>query len=264
MKWRIINDRREIIRPTCDKRASKEPAILLAKTFELELKTAKVIAWEATAREMLQSLKQLSSSQQLPQRWVLKPNNSTGRALLVEGDPDWDALESALNSWSRPSSFEGLHWMWGYAIAKSGFIVEEWIGSEGVPPIELSAWMIHGKAEFFTLQRWEKEGLQRNHYNAKWEEVPSWNTVPGGHLDITAPPTFIKEVLPFFSALSVGWDLVRVDLYFEHGHVWLSEIIPYPTDGLLKRRGVGPEMFDQTVGALWHLPSLESVREGNP
>ena len=262
MQWRIINDRRAILKDSCDKIAMGEHVRRIAVTKNLSLKVPQLLATGHSRDEMTSALRQLSESGQLPVRWVLKPNNSSGRALLIDGPPDWGLVNRAMSEWSEVSRFVGLHWIWSYAVAQPGFIAEEWIGSSSTPPVELSAWMVGGAARFFSLQRWEVDGLRRNHYNEQWEEVPAWNTIPGQKLDISVPPHFFTQVLPCLTALGEGWDLLRIDLYYEQGTVWFGEMTSYPAEGLLSREGV--EWFNEDVGRHWQLPSLNSVREGNP
>ena len=263
MQWRIINDRRELLRHSCDKLAAKELAIALAAKKNLTIRVARVIAWHQSGEEILRTLRELSSRGALPPRWVLKPNASSSRALLIDGAPDWELLRTTLRAWSQPSKFtgSGLHWIWPYTTAQKGFLAEEWVGTTASPPIEIFGYMIRGSLPFYTLQRWESDGLRRNHYNAQGEVVLGWNTVPSRPLDASAPEKIMQEVFPYLRALSVGWDFIRIDLYYEKGEVWLGEFTPFPSEGL--PGGENAKAFDVTVGALWQLPSLENVREGN-
>lgn len=264
MQWRIINDRRDRLRYTCDKLASKELAITLAAKENLTLHVTNVIAFHETGDQMLGTLQELSGRGALPERWVLKPNASSSRALLIDGAPDWELIRTTLRAWSQQSKFtgSGLHWIWPYATAREGFLAEEWVGTGATPPIEISGCMIGGALAFWTVQRWDSDGLRRNHYNARGELVPGWNSVPAAKLDIDAPESLIQEVLPYLRALSAGWDFIRVDLYSEADKVWLGELTPYLSEGLEASKNA--KEFDIAVGKLWQLPSLESVREGNP
>jgi len=264
MQWRIINDRRDRLRHTCDKLASKELAITLAAKENLTLHVANVIAFHETGDQMFRNLQGLSERGVLPPRWVLKPNASSSRALLIDGAIDWELIRTTLRAWSHQSKFtgSGLHWIWPYTTAKKGFLAEDWVGTTATPPIEVAACMVGGKLAFWTVQRWDSDGLRRNHYNAQGKVVSGWNSTRSSELDISAPERFIQEVLPYLYALSAGWDLIRVDLYYEGGKVWLGELTPFPAEGL--EASENAKEFDMAVGALWQLPPLESVREGNP
>ena len=264
MQWRIINDRRDRLRYTCDKLASKELAITLAAKENLTLHVANVIAFHETGDQMFRNLQGLSERGVLPPRWVLKPNASSSRALLIDGAIDWELIRTTLRAWSHQSKFtgSGLHWIWPYTTAKKGFLAEDWVGTTATPPIEVAACMVGGKLAFWTVQRWDSDGLRRNHYNAQGKVVSGWNSTRSSELDISAPERFIQEVLPYLYALSAGWDLIRVDLYYEGGKVWLGELTPFPAEGL--EASENAKEFDMAVGALWQLPPLESVREGNP
>lgn len=260
MQWRIINDRRTRLRPTCDKRTSKHVAETIAQAAGLQLRIPKILAWSSTRDGMIRELKESAERGQLSERWVLKPNNSSGHVLLIEGTPDWALVGEALSEW--PSQRGGVHWIWPYAVADRGFIAEEWVGSTSAAPIELAATMVGGKLAYWWVQQEAPTGFRRSHFDGSGLAVEAWSTRHGFEVEIGAPKKFIEQALPYLKALAEGWDLIRVDLYYADERFWFGELTPFQSDGL--NSGAQFDWFDREVGAMWALPPIESVKEGEP
>lgn len=260
MQWRVINDRRTRLRSTCDKRASRHVVKAIAQAEGLQLRIPKTIVWSSTRDGMIRGLKESAERGELPGRWMLKPNNSSGHALLVEGAPDWELIGEALNMW--PVQRGGVHWIWPYAVAERGFIAEEWVGSTPAAPIELAATMVGGTLAYWWVQQENTSGFRRSHFDCNGNPVEAWSTRHGLDVDIGSPKEFISRAMPFLTALAAGWDLIRVDLYYADDTFWFGELTPFQSDGL--NSGAQFEWFDRDVGAKWVLPPMESVKEGMP
>ena len=260
MQWRIINDRRTRLRPTCDKRVSKLVAETIARAAGLQLRIPQIIAWSSTSDGMIRALMDPEERGQLPGRWVLKPNNSSGHVLLVEGTPDWGHVREVLNTW--PSERGRVHWIWPYEVAEHGFIAEEWVGSTPAAPIEIAATMAGGTLAYWWVQQEDPTGFKRSHFDGNGLAVEAWSTRHGLGVDIGAPKDLITRALPYLKALAEGWDLIRIDLYYADDTFWFGEFTPFQSDGL--NSGTQFDWFDREVGAMWALPPIESVREGNP
>lgn len=260
MQWRIINDRRTRLRPTCDKRLSKHVAETIARAAGLQLRIPQIIAWSSTSDGMIRALMDSEERGQLPGRWVLKPNNSSGHVLLIEGTPDWGHVREVLNTW--PPERGRVHWIFPYEVAERGFIAEEWVGSTPAAPIEIAATMVGGTLAYWWAQQEDPTGFKRSHFDGNGLAVEAWSTRHGLGVDIGAPKDLIAQALPYLKALAEGWDLIRIDLYYADERFWFGEFTPFQSDGL--NSGNQFDWFDREVGAMWALPPIESVREGNP
>ena len=260
MQWRIINDRRTRLRPTCDKRVSKLVAETIARAAGLQLRIPQIIAWSSTSDGMIRALMDSEERGQLPGRWVLKPNNSSGHVLLIEGTPDWGHVREVLNTW--PPERGRVHWIWPYEVAERGFIAEEWVGSTPAAPIEIAATMAGGTLAYWWVQQEDPTGFKRSHFDGNGLAAEAWSTRHGLGVDIGAPKDLITRALPYLKALAEGWDLIRIDLYYADDTFWFGEFTPFQSDGL--NSGTQFDWFDREVGAMWALPPIESVREGNP
>ena len=257
MQWRIINDQRDILRNTCDKRASKTIAARAALDAGLDLLTPRQLAWSPDANLFITEIKQKYEQGALPDRWVMKPNHSSGRALFVEGVPDWALLEEAARAWLRPSRFLGLHWIWPYATAEAGLLAEEFIPGNQ-PAIEWQLWMFRGEIEFIAVQQRASRRLRRSCFNRSWEFIPTWYNHEADPLPINVPPKNWETIARAARVLGGAWDMIRIDLYEdERGGLWFNEFTPYPTEGLISL-AEGARDFDRLAGAAWPLPSLSS------
>ena len=261
MQWRIINDRREILRHTCDKRASKMIASAVASRAGIEVQTPRQIAWGADVESFLTELRSAHEAGTLPRRWVIKPNHSSGRALAVEGEPDWQMIEQAACTWMLPSRFLGLHWIWPYATAEVGLLAEEYIPGER-PPLEWQLWVFDGVIIYKVVQKRIGAHPTRIVFDREWNKVEPWYNRYAAPLALTLPPKNWRRIEQAALALGKGWDLIRVDLFVDEGGlIWFSEYTSYPSEGLFSSR-LGTESFDESAGAAWGLPHLRDVMRG--
>ena len=255
MQWRIINDRRERLRYTCDKRASKRIANNIATKLGIDLRIPTQIAWSTEPALFLAELHDAHESGRLPIRWVMKPNHSSGRALAVDGEPDWGLVESAARGWMAPSRFSRLHWIWPYVVAEPGLLAEAFIPGQR-PPLEWQLWVFDGVVLYTVVQQRIGTQPHRIIFDRYWNQVEPWYNRDADLLSIDVPPTNWKKIQEVALALGADWDLIRVDLFEDdHGQIWFSEFTPFPSEGLFSHR-VGTESFDKSTGSVWHLPDL--------
>jgi hypothetical protein len=254
MQWRIMNDRREILRHTCDKRASKRIALEIAAETGVELLAPQELVWSSDAEVFISKLRELYAKGELPEKWVMKPNHSSGRALAVEGVPDWELLKEAAHAWLAPSRFTGLHWIWSYAVAECGLIAEEFVSP--LPPLEWQLWVIDGNIQFTVVQQRIGDQPHRALFDASWAPIASWYNPNETFLQVTAPPPNWRSIRRTALALSRGFDLIRIDLFEDQsGVLWFGELTAYPHEGLM-RDMPGAGAFDNSAGKLWELPSV--------
>ena len=255
MQWRIINDRREILRHTCDKRASKRLAAETGAAAGVEINIPRQLAWSPTSDGMIAVLRQLHASGTLPERWVMKPNHSSGRALAVEGTPDWKIIEEAARAWLAPSRFAGLHWIWPYVTAEAGLLAEEFIPGDQ-PPIEWQLWIISGHIEYVIAQQRIGNLPKRSAFDRSWRRLTPWYNRAVASLDLMIPPKNWVTIEQVALALGGQWDMIRVDLFEDDcGGVWFSELTPYPLEGLFSESNE-ISTFNKAAGAAWSLPAL--------
>lgn len=242
--WRILHDRRPELVVCTDKLAAKElvarscPDIRVPETF-----------WKGTdPRELVEV--------DLPERWVIKPNNSCG--LVSEGHGAVDAagaqqLADLTEGWT-----DGPHdpatawrWPWAYSQAEQCLVVEEFVG-ERLGQLDWRGFVVGGELRFVLVT----------------ESVLSYPENPSIFLDqdlkplpVTRrinPPSPSAELLAnppdgFRAACKqiarvTGLEFLRVDLLHHAGELWFGETTVYPLDGLVP---YVPRSFDYELGSYW-------------
>ena len=147
-QWRIINDRRPLLAFVEDKLASKEYVKrALAKAGLLGQIRFPKTYWVGTDLRELQSL-----ADQLPARWVLKPNHSCGRLMSIDSNAEplnWEAMSAISSRWLERDEEELVMGHWAYSQARHLLIAEERVGSPGIGPIELKVLSLSGEAQYF-------------------------------------------------------------------------------------------------------------------
>lgn len=254
MQWRIINDRREVLRFTCDKRAASTKVAARLARAGVPIRAPRQIAWGSSAGEFMARVKAIHAAGRMPDRWVMKPNHSSGRALAVSGDPDWAVIEQAAHAWLKPSRFTGLHWIWPYVVAEPGLLAEEFVTSRSTP-IEWQLWVFDGEIRYVVVQERAPDGLRRSAFNATWDSVGQWYNNRAEGVAINVPPSNWDRISQIALALADGFEMIRVDLFDDRdGGIWFSEVTPYPHEGLISTSEAG-RAFDEQAGACWRLPS---------
>lgn len=246
MLWRILNDRRAELALRCDKLASKE----IARRLCPEIAIPEVI-WKGT------DLRQLSEVE-LPERWVMKPNNSTGLVHIGSGQlsqAEAVDLAEATEGWLDNGPFEPkASWRrkWGYREAERIFFVEQFVGDSDLPPADFKFRVFGGEVqqisvveEFFgnasitaMTPRWELAGVEKALY-------PSSSTIP-------PKPASFDSMLGCAAAVGALFDFIRVDLYDTAAGAAFGELTAYPSAGLMPTK---PRSLDLALGAHWTLPT---------
>lgn len=256
-QWRVINDRRPILAFTQDKLAAKEYAqCALASANMKDLVRFPATLWVGTDIRQLQAM-----AHQLPGRWVLKPNHSSGRFRVLDSDAepiDWNDLTAAGDRWMQRDEEELVFGHWAYGQARHLLIAEERVGSGGEPPLELKVHTNDGTtAHYFWVDR-SRPSASYACFRAdgKWyrwrSERDPMNEDPGDLpiLDVSAR----ERLLAVSRAIGAPFDKIRVDFLWEDGTLWFNELTPYQTAGLYPVSDAN----DRWHGEIWKLPDLST------
>ena len=255
MQWRIINDRRHIMSWTADKLAQK--AYVRSELGQRGLNSVMrlpEVYWVGTNIRALQSI-----AHQLPPRWALKPNHSSGRFKLFDTGVrpiDWDELVKLGDEWVQRDEEELVMGHWAYGQARHVLIAEERVGAGSEPEAEVKGWTFSGAVHTFTL--FHTLSRRNANYGRGYErvftgherELPATATTPFD--DIPAP--LRDQMCAAMEALAAPFDHVRVDCFVDDGVVWFNELSTYPRGGLGQMR---PEM-ERARGDRWELPALSA------
>jgi len=242
VNWRILRDRRDVLAWTCDKLAMKaevarrRPDIRVPRTY-----------WVGT------DLAELTSAA-LPDRWVLKPNASSGRVFLGSGPVDAATLthlRSLTADWLDARELLRLR-EWAYSRARPVLLVEEFIGRDEMPPPDYKVFVFDGVPQVILFVRGRFAVKQRTFLRADWTHIPVTNIGPP-EPDLPRPPD-LDRLLQAAADLGRGFDHIRVDLYDVDGEIWFGEYTPYSWSGFDR---ILPVEVDLAWGAHWRLPKLD-------
>jgi len=258
MQWRIINDRRAILRNAADRFANRAMITALSRANNLELHLPELLAFSDRPTSLVETLRRRHEAGTLPARWLIKPNNSSGELLVVDGEPSWEIIESRLRAWTSPGVLESTHWLWANAAARRGFIAEAWIGDPRQVPEEWKIFVVGGEPRFYVVNRRESSGNARIHLDHSWNEMETWHHNAGARVARESITGMRERMDHAARVIARDWDLLRVDLYWSDGRVWFGELTPYPSEGLVHSAPGGPG-FDAALGAMWRLPTEKDV-----
>ena len=253
-QWRIISDRRPLLAFVEDKLASKEfVKRALAKAGLLEQIRFPETYWVGTDLRELQSL-----AHKLPARWVLKPNHSCGRVILIDSNtesPNWEAISSISSRWLERDEEELVMGHWAYSQARHVLVAEERVGAVGsVDLIELKVVSLNGEAQYF----FQEDRLNHSGYYNCY--LPDGTRFLWGEGDDKSrhfpevPDDVRRLLLQAAHAISAPFDEIRTDFFIWNGELWCSELAAYTTSGLSRTAG----SIDEWLGSRWQLPDLSA------
>jgi hypothetical protein len=240
VNWRILYDRRPLLKWTCDKLATKERVIDAALA---DLHVPQTI-WSGTDVRDLQSI-------ELPEHWVLKPNHRSGLIHFGSGAPDSAELAKLTATW-LDDVHSNRFGEWAYSAARPMFFVEELLGTPGEPPPDYKFYVFDGEVAYVEMHVNRFSGHQLRIYLPDWTPLDVYS--PGvTRATVAPPPPNLDRMLAVASRLGRPFDFIRVDLYDVNGVIELGELTAYPAGGLDR---FIPTSFDTELGAKWQLPKL--------
>lgn len=238
VNWRILNDRREILAPTCDKLQTKEDALGLG------IATPRTLWAGVEIRETV--------GLRLPDTWVLKPNHRSGLVHFGRG-PITHLYAAELVSLTR-------EWMddylgrslgeWAYSRARPMVLIEEMVGTARSRSLDFRFYTFDGIVKCIQVDD-SYERHDRRFYTPDWKplEVRQRSALAK---PISAPAG-LGKMTSYAQRLGAPFDFMRVDLYATDGSVYLGELTPYPCGGLVP---FNPVSFDTELGRAWALPRV--------
>ena len=235
MNWRILRDRRELLRDACDKLAMKERV----RRSGAAVRVPEVLWSGADPGELLDV--------PLPEQWVLKPNHRANGLVLFGEGPVEDAadLRSRTRGWCRLGSHATTLGEWAYTQARRCLLVEERVPGDR-QPADLKVLVFDGRPALVELHQ-DRFGAHRQ-LLFRPDGTPVGPSPAGG-----AAPEQLDDLLAAAARIADGFDFLRVDLYVADGQVWFGELTPYAGSGLAG--ALGPAL-ERELGALWRLPDL--------
>lgn len=258
IQWRILNDRRALLAFTCDKLATRQYVAGLVAAANPKIEAPEIYWVGRDVRE----LQKLSSS--LPQRWVLKPNHSSGRVAVLDSSAtavDWTRLIDAGREWMWRDEEIDVFGHWAYTRARPLLIAQERIGGGEGPPPDIRIICSRGRI----LLAFVTSDYQTDHFKIAFYGEDLASRIRWGHpyetsnetrsvVDDLNPETR-AAIIALAKEASAPFDSIRIDGLFCNDRFHFLEFTSYPTSGLGK---IGHEANVQG-GADWQLPDLTAT-----
>ena len=259
MQWKILNDRRAVVAWSADKLAQKR-FVEKCKEANAESRVLRIptTLWVGTDARELFALRD-----RLPVRWVMKPNHSSGRVVIVDESVapiDWDRIIQLGDRWMRSDEETEVFGHWAYTQARRLLFVEERIGEGDAPPDDLRFTFFHG---LLTGVNWSHGYGTSDYRTSSYEEDLTTRTDVGNPDDFGAgvptpldevPHALRQEIAAAMLPLGAPFDSVRVDAYLVGETLWFGEYTIYSNSGL---GHVHPDA-NRAVGDHWQLPDLDA------
>lgn len=195
----------------------------------------------------------------LPNEFVVKLNHGSGMNVLVSDKrtADLEKIRQKLKLWLKQNycyRHPSLGHEWCYRNIRPVIVIEEFLGSNRVPPDDYKFFCFHGKAEYLEID-FDRFGdhtstiYDRNFsvidVDINYAKYPEM--LPRGLVDFKRPPNY-DELVAVADKASEDFDFVRVDLYTVGDKIYFGELTNYPAGGALSFE---PERFDRVFGAKW-------------
>ena len=257
IQWRILNDRRALLTPTCDKLAASKYASSVPQAKSPHIKFPETY-WVGTSVHELAAFEG-----SLPARWIFKPNHSSGRIADIDaagGAIDWSALNELGHRWLQRDEELLVFGHWAYGAARPLLIAQERIGHAEVAPADLrlvcnrgeitmAFWTDGYQTENYRLYAYDADLRTRARFDHPYE-APLSEPGPDRLLSDEA----VRAIAAFAREVSAPFDFIRIDGVVVDDAFHFLEFTTYPTSGL-GVLGVGAEV---RLGSAWHLPDLNA------
>ncbi len=178
-----------------------------------------------------------------PRPFVVKSRHGCNqRAFVRTADDDWQAICRRSEHWLKQPYGRWLD-EWAYAHIPRGILVEPFIGTNGVLPLDYKLYVFGGKVACVQVH------LDRETRHRWMLFTPAWQrlSAPTSDPDPAAPHS-LGPMIAAAEVLGQGFDFVRVDFYEVDGRPRFGETTFYPGSGL---DPFDPPDLDLMLGRLW-------------
>uniref|UniRef100_UPI0035CB451A ATP-grasp fold amidoligase family protein n=1 Tax=uncultured Sphingomonas sp. TaxID=158754 RepID=UPI0035CB451A len=178
-----------------------------------------------------------------PTPFVVKARHGCNQtAFVLDETADWDAIRARAARWMQA---DYGYWLDEdlYAAIPHGLIVEPFMGTPPVLPIDYKFYVFGGRVEYVQVHLGRGGRHRWILFDRDWRRV----SAPSDDLDPVAPVSLVRMMLAA-EALAGERDFLRVDLYEIDGRPLFGEMTFYPGSGLDR---FDPVSLDATLGAHW-------------
>jgi len=177
-----------------------------------------------------------------PTPLVVKPRGGCNQIAFVREIEDWPMARRMARRWAGASYGRWLD-EWAYGKVPRGLIVEPYIGSSHILPIDYKCFVFGGRVEFVQVHLDRASAHRWVVMDRRWRRVSPDTSDP----DPIAPAT-LDRIIIAAETLAANYDFLRADFYEVDGVPLFGELTVYPGSGLLP---VVPPSLDRQMGEFW-------------
>lgn len=244
--WRILFDRRELLRTAADKLAARQYAL------------------EKLGPDFLPDLYFVTDQPEaipfdsLPDKFVIKPAHASGCVNLVANKHlvDYGAIIDQCREWLRRNYFYSVR-EWAYRTVTPRILVEEFLGDEsGAPPMDFKFFVFGGRVRLIQVHANRFTNHQILLLDPDWRKLEVRRSQPPIEAEVPRPKG-LADMIDAAERLGRGIDFVRTDFYDLGGRTVFGEMTMTP--GAAMSRFI-PSSFDYELGRYWQLPRWRAGR----
>ena len=187
----------------------------------------------------------------LPNRFVIKSNNSSGWNIIVKNKADIDLVDikEKINRWRKINYAYHSALELQYANIEPIFVIEEYVNDTNGELNDYKFMCFNGKVYYCWVDTGRFEHHTRTVYNLNWERQP-WSQVYNPTEVYVEKPQNFDKMVELATQLCQGFSHVRVDLYNVDGKIYFGEMTFTNGNGLDK---IVPDEYDEKLGELFPL-----------
>lgn len=172
---------------------------------------------------------------ELPEEYVLKPNNGCGNVIIhKKGDSiDKEEVIKKLNK-ALKRNFAKKTLEYQYKDIKPLIICEEYLKEDGmINPIDYKFYGFRGHVECILLCTERENRVKWDYYDTNWNKLDYSKEIYRSNKEHKRPQN-LDKMIEVASKLSEDFPFVRVDLYNINGKIYIGEMTFTPCAGIIK------------------------------
>ena len=169
----------------------------------------------------------------LPNAFVIKPNNSSGRVLICKDKEklDYDDAYKKIKQWEKENLTKQTG-EWFYEKIPFKIICEEFLEDD------ISDYKMYFAAGKFICTQLIAGRHSHNktytYYDENWNCLDIVRYGMPKAMELQEKPEFYEEMLDIATKLADDFNFMRVDLYYTGGRVYFGELSFYPNNGFVR------------------------------
>jgi hypothetical protein len=163
----------------------------------------------------------------LPNRFVLKPNHTSGDVFLCTDKSaiDYGELEKMVKKWLK-KNYYWLHREWPYKYVKPKIICEQFISANDASPDDYKVLCFNGSAKLIQVHSDRFHNHRQDIYDLNWNRIDmAWGFETSDYLaPADKKPEQLEKMLALSERLAQHTYQVRIDWYHVDGNLYFGEM----------------------------------------